>query len=34
MGFIEENAGKIADWLLEQARQKKSLEQVLNEINN
>ena len=33
MGFLEENANEITDWLLEQARQKKTLEQVLNEIN-
>ena len=33
MGFLEENANEITDWLLVQARQKKPLEQVLNEIN-
>ena len=34
MGFLEENANEIVDWLLEQVRHKKTLEQVLNEINN
>lgn len=34
MGFLEENANEIVGWLLEQVRHKKTLEQVLREINN
>lgn len=34
MGFLEKNANEIVGWLLEQVRHKKTLEQVLREINN